>query len=173
MDLYFFQQINQFAGRWSYLDNLGVFFAEYSGYVLAIFLLSFLFYKDKKNKLMVVEALLSAVLARLVITNIIRYICFRPRPFTAYQVNLLLDHSVESSFPSGHASFFFALAFAVLFFNKKVGILFLIVSFLMGVGRVFAGIHYPSDILVGFFVGVFSAWVVDRYLRKHTQNLIP
>ena len=171
-DFYIFQQINQLVGKWAYLDNLGIFFAEYSGYILLILLLSFLFNrsKSKKYKIMVIEALSSAILARLVITSIIRFIYFRPRPFTNYQVNLLLNHRMEGSFPSGHAAFFFALSFVVYFFEKKAGILFLIVSLLMGIARVFVGIHYPSDILGGVFIGFISAWLVNKYLRNYIQK---
>jgi len=173
MDFYIFQQINQFAGKWSYLDNLGIFFAKYSGYILVILLLGFLFYRnDKKYKIMFVEALSSAILARFVITDIIRFVYSRPRPFISHQVNLLLTYEVGGSFPSGHVVFFFALSLIVYFFNKKAGILFLMVSFLMGVARIFVGIHYPLDIFGGVFVGFFSAWLVNKYLKKFLINLV-
>jgi undecaprenyl-diphosphatase len=172
MDLYLFQQINQFAGNWTYLDNLGIFFAKYSGYILVILLFSFLFFKDKKKyKTMIVEAFSAAILARLVITNIIRFIYFHPRPFVDHQVNLLLSHETGGSFPSGHVSFFFALSFVVYFFNKKAGILFLIVSFLMGMARIFVGVHYPLDILGGIFVGIISGWFINKYLRGYIQKV--
>ena len=173
-DFYFFRQINQFAGRWAFLDNFGIFFAEYSGYVLLILLFTFLFHRKKKKeyKIMIAEALFSAILARFVITNIIRFIYFRPRPFVNYQVNLLLNHKMEGSFPSGHAAFFFALSFVVYFFEKKAGILFLTISLLMGLARIFVGIHYPSDILGGIFVGMISALLLNKYLRNHIQKFL-
>ena len=174
MDFYLFQQINQFAGKWDCLDNLGIFLAEYSGYLLILILLSFLFFgKNKKHRIMVVQALGAAILARMVITNIIRIIYHRPRPFISHQVNLLLEHSAEGSFPSGHAAFFFAISAIVYFFNKKAGIFFFIISFLMGIARVFVGIHYPRDILAGIFVGVFSAWLVNKYLKKVITKFLP
>ncbi len=174
MDFYLFEQINQFAGKWTCLDNLGIFMAEYSGYFLILLLLNFLFLKNKKKySTMILEAFFSAILARLVITNIIRTIYYRPRPFIEHQVNLLLEHSAEGSFPSGHAAFFFALSAIVYFFNKKAGIFFLIISFLMGIARVFVGIHYPRDILAGIFVGVFSAWLVNKYLKKVINKFFP
>jgi len=172
IDFYLFEQINQFAGKWDGLDNLGIFMAEYSGYFLVLLLLNFLFLKNKKKySIMILEAFLAAILARLVITNIIRTIYFRPRPFIAHQVNLLLEHEAEGSFPSGHAAFFFALSAIVYFFNKKAGIFFFAISFLMGLARVFVGIHYPRDILAGIFVGVFSAWLINKYLKKVITKL--
>jgi len=49
LDLYLFQEINQFANKWLLLDILGIFFAEYSGYILVILL--FYFFLKNKNKL--------------------------------------------------------------------------------------------------------------------------
>jgi undecaprenyl-diphosphatase len=173
MDFYLFEQINQFAGKWAFLDNLGIFMAEYSGYFLILLLLNFLFLRNKKKySIMIFQAFVAGVLARLVITNIIRTIYYRPRPFIDHQVNLLLEHSAEGSFPSGHAAFFFAISAIVYFFNKKAGIFFFVISFLMGIARVFVGIHYPRDILAGIFVGVFSAWLVNKYLKKVITKLL-
>ena len=170
LDLYLFQEINQFANKWLLLDILGIFFAEYSGYVLVILLFYFLFFKDN-YKVMFVEAISSAILARLVIVNAIRLIYLKNRPFVDWPVNLLLKHKASAGFPSGHAAFFFAIAFIVFFFNKRVGFLFLAISFLMGIARVFTGIHYPLDILAGIAIGLFSAWVVNKYLRKYIKAL--
>ena len=73
MDFYLFQQINQFAGRWNYLDFLGIFLAKYFGYVLVFCLLIFLLVKFKKYWKMVFQALLSAILARFVIIEFITF----------------------------------------------------------------------------------------------------
>mgnify|MGYP001558745976 FL=1 len=62
------------------------------------------------------------------------------------------------SFPSGHATFFFALATAVYFYNKKWGIGFFIATIFITVSRVIAGIHYPSDIIGGAFIGILVAY---------------
>jgi undecaprenyl-diphosphatase len=173
MDFYLFQLINQFAFKWEALDVIGLFFAEYSGYVLIAVLFGSLFFGDKrKNLIIAVEAIFSAVLSRFVVT-IIRLIYYRPRPFVAHQVNLLSSQEAGASFPSGHAAFFFALSFIVYFYNKKAGTVFLIVSFLMGIARIFIGVHYPSDILGGIFVGFISAWLVYKYLGKFIASKIP
>ena len=172
LDLYLFQQINQFANKWLLLDILGIFFAEYSGYILIILLFCFFFLKNKNNyKIILAEAFFSAILARLVIVNIIRLIYFRNRPFIDWPVNLVLENKTSSGFPSGHAAFFFAIAFIVFFFNKKLGYVFLATSFLMGIARVFVGVHYPLDILAGMAVGLFSAWFVNKYLKTYIQKL--
>ena len=165
MDLYLFNLINQFALKWLWLDTLGIFFADYFEYVLVGCLFLFLAVAFRKYLKMVIQAFLSAVLARFVIVNFIRWIWQRPRPFMDNHVNLLLTHN-SSSFPSGHAAFFFALSTIVYLYNKKAGILFFIASFLICLARVFVGIHWPSDVLAGAIVGVFSGWLVYKISKK-------
>ena len=167
MDYLIFQTINSFAGKNIYLDSLGVFFAKYLGYILVFFLFSFLFKNFIKYWPVVIKALGTAVLSRFVIAELIRFFWHRPRPFIENNVNLLLDHSASPSFPSGHAAFFFALSTVVYFYNKKAGILFLVASFLISISRVFCGIHWPSDILAGALIGVFSGWLVVKFFKKH------
>jgi len=166
LDFYFFQLINSWAGQYSWLDNLGVFFAKYFGYLLIFFLLLFLIKNFKKYWPMVVKAFSAAILARLVIVNIIRFFYYRPRPFIANQVNLLLSDEPTGSFPSGHAAFYFAISTIVFLFNKKAGTFFLIASFLISIARVFSGIHWPSDILTGALIGIFSGWLITKVFRK-------
>ena len=114
---------------------------------------------------MVAEAIISAILARLAFIEVIRWIFPKDRPFLGNNnINLLLkdmDH-VHHSFPSGHAAFFFAISTVVYFYNKKAGILFLIGAFLICLARVFVGVHWPSDVTAGAFVGAFSAWLIFR-----------
>jgi len=166
LDFYLFQLINSWAGQYSWLDNLGVFFAKYFGYLLIFFLLLFLIKNFKKYWPMVVKSFGAAILARLVIVNIIRFFYYRPRPFIANQVNLLLSDEPTGSFPSGHAAFYFAISTIVFLFNKKAGTFFLIASFLISIARVFSGIHWPSDILTGALIGIFSAWLITKVFRK-------
>jgi len=162
LDILFFQQINGLAGRWIYLDWLGIFFAEYFIYILgAVALLLF-----RKNLKRVVWAILAVVLAKFGIAEPIRLFWSRPRPFVANDVNLLIGKTSESSFPSGHASACFALSYIVYHYNKKAGIFFFVASFLVSIARVFVGVHWPLDILAGGAVGIFSGWLIIKISKK-------
>lgn len=165
MDLYFFSLINQFAFKWFCLDALGIFFADYLGYILIFCLLLFLVVRFKKYWKMVVAAFISAAISRFVIVNLIRWLWQRPRPFVENNVNLLLTHNA-AGFPSGHAAFYFAIATVVYFYNKKAGLLFFGASLLICFSRVFVGIHWPADILAGILVGIFSGWLTNKFFKK-------
>lgn len=187
IDYIIFQLINNFAGRWAALDWLGIFAASYLQYIVVAGLLIFWFLgKSKeeraKNLSLVGGTLGAVVLSRLVFTEFIRWFWFRPRPFVDHTVNLLITHANTGSFPSGHAAFFFALAMTVYIFEKKmypkpfdfaqsrfhqgVGLWLFSAAILISLARVFVGIHYPSDILVGVLVGLFSGWLVIKIYVK-------
>ena len=158
IDLFLFKLINQFASKFLWLDVIAVFFARYFEFFLIYFLLLFLARGFKKYWQMVVQSFLGAVLARLVIVELIRWLWPRPRPFVVNDVNLLFEYSsTQASFPSGHAAFYFAIATVVYFHHKKAGILFFISAFLISLARVFAGIHWPLDILAGALIGALSS----------------
>jgi undecaprenyl-diphosphatase len=69
-----------------------------------------------------------------------------------------LIESNFSSFPSGHATLSFALAFSIFLYDKKIGSLFLLLAFFVAMGRIFTGVHFPLDILVGGILGIFVSW---------------
>jgi undecaprenyl-diphosphatase len=115
---------------------------------------------------MVFGAGIAAILARFGITTLIRHFWQRSRPFINNNVNLVVNYSNESSFPSGHAAFFFAIATVVYLHNKKAGILFFVGALLISLGRIFVGIHWPLDILAGAIVGIFSGWLASKIFRK-------
>ena len=100
---------------------------------------------------------------------IIRLIKPRSRPFINSNINLLIDKVNEQSFPSGHASFAFGLATVVYLCNKKWGIVFFISAILISIARVFAGVHWPSDILAGAVIGIFSGWLINKIFIKYVK----
>lgn len=166
LDILIFRQINNLAGQWPHLDAVGIFFAKYAGYVLVLILFLLLLRNIKKNWPMAVKLLVAAVLSRGIITETIRWVWPRLRPFAENNVHLILPRETVASFPSGHATFYFAVATVVYFYNKKLGIIFFAASVLMGLARIFGGVHWPSDILAGALIGIFSGWLVMKISKR-------
>ncbi len=184
MDLSFFNLIHGLAGRAAILDWVGIFLGAYLGYALIIAFLLLLF-KEKRWKTQYYFfslTALSALLSRGIIAESMRFFYLRPRPFTSLGFSPLISEAPLGSFPSGHASFFFALAMAVYLFSKAKrvngnrrivqgwSILFFAGALLIGIGRIFAGIHWSSDIVGGAFFGILSAVLIQKMLPKLPQT---
>ena len=161
LDINIFNRVNNLAGQWTYLDALAIFFAEYLQYILAG-LVILLFWKKWRAIFLVFT---SAILAEFGLVELIKFFWSRPRPFVENNVNLLLEHA-GASFPSGHAAFFFAISTVVYQYNKKAGIGFFVASFFIAISRVFCGIHWPSDILAGAIIGIFSGWLILKISKR-------
>lgn len=169
IDQIIFRLINGLTGKWWPFDWLGIFFAEYLGYFIVLIAIFILFKERNWRRRIYFFALagLSVILARGLITEIIRFFYYRPRPFLALQFQSLLGNSdIAGSFPSGHATAYFALALAIFYFNKKWGWRCLIFSLLIGAARIFTGVHWPSDILAGAVIGLLSVFAVKKIIPQ-------
>ncbi|MDE6970349.1 MAG: phosphatase PAP2 family protein [Eubacterium sp.] len=114
-----------------------------------------------------------ALFASLLINNLLlKNLVARMRPFDAYQALLpLVARPVDFSFPSGHTGSSFASAY-VLYkrLPKKAGLAALVLAVLIGLSRLYVGVHYPSDVLAGVFTGIASGclaqWAYQKYFTK-------
>lgn len=121
------------------------------------------------------EVLLSVVLSRLVLTEGTRLFFDRLRPFEVLQITPLIGHDFGYAFPSGHAAFYFAIAFSLLFnramLKTKIpgwiyGAVMIIAATINGFSRVAAGVHWPSDIIGGALFGLIGAALANKILEK-------
>jgi undecaprenyl-diphosphatase len=99
----------------------------------------------------------------LLIAQVISHVWVRERPFVAHpsETLLLAAPSYEPSFPSDHAVAAFAIAFSVVLTGgRRTGALFLAGATVVGVTRVFVGLHYPGDVAGGALVGLGAALLV-------------
>jgi undecaprenyl-diphosphatase len=105
----------------------------------------------------------------------ISHVWVRERPFVAHptQTLLLAPPSHEPSFPSDHAVAAFAIACSVaLLGSRRAGAFFLVGAAIVGMTRVFVGLHYPGDIGGGALVGLLAALVVFYGGRNRWSPII-
>jgi len=177
IDTIWFWSIYSLSHQSVLLDAAGVFFAEYAAYVAAAILAAALIWPKEnreKRRAAVIVSVVAAFVARYVVKYAIVFAYPRPRPFvdlsSVHPLITILPWENLQSFPSGHAIFFFALAAALYCFNKKIGLWAFFAATLVGTARVYAGVHWPSDVLVGAILGVLTGWLVFSIYKKYAKQ---
>ena len=137
------------------------------GFISLVFILIF------KNKRYGVFAIVNAV--NIVVLNIVLKLIFmRDRPY-----DLMIINESGYSFPSGHAmaalGFYGFIIYLIWHFNlsKKAKIIFTILLailiLLIGVSRIYLGVHYASDVLAGYMVSTIYLILYITFVSKHLQ----
>lgn len=129
-----------------------------------------LWYMDGKiRKEQVIHALASTFLAW-VVAQFIKTLMPMQRPFVLNNLpTLTLTVPGDGAFPSAHTATAFALAVTIWLHNKKVGTLYLLLALAVGIGRIFANVHYPLDIVAGAILGGSVSLITER---MHLYKLI-
>ena len=93
-----------------------------------------------------------------------------PRPFMIGLAPNILAHAADSSFPSDHATMFFALAFA---FGRRpvaglpgLAVVLGVLGVAVGFARVALGLHFPLDVLGGVAIGGMGVAISETALRR-------
>ncbi|MEA2552522.1 MAG: hypothetical protein QOJ65_698 [Fimbriimonadaceae bacterium] len=114
--------------------------------------------------------LLVTVLASSILAQVPKRLIPRERPSNLAFTNPQ-EAWLHNSFPSGHTTSAFAFAFMMVFLTygtKRAwaGWVSLLLACLIGISRIYRGIHWPSDVLAGAFFGCITAAVVFLILDR-------
>lgn len=122
-----------------------------------------------KTRSIGLTAVLSIVLNTVISNGILKLWVARPRPFSTFtEIIPLITPPVDFSFPSGHTSSSFAVAF-VLFalLPRRWGVGALVTAALISLSRLYLGVHYPTDVLTGVLIGYgvakMAVWAVKKW----------
>ena len=115
---------------------------------------------------------LTAMTFGLIVTNLtIKPLISRARPWVAMEgFTTLVTSADPNSFPSGHtcAAFAFAVALCTTLPQRWGRWAALALAALMGLSRLYVGVHFPSDVLagaaIGTLCGLLAGWLVPRFL---------
>ena len=166
--LLFIQEHLRFAwmnGFWEFITHFG------DGGIFWIVLTLALMIPKRTRKAGMVAG--CSLLLGFLITNVtLKPLVDRVRPYNYSDVIIPLGRiPVESSFPSGHtcASFACALIY-VRMLPKKCGISLLVLAVLISLSRLYLCVHFPTDVLGGFLVALFSSMLVYGCYQQMEQR---
>lgn len=168
--------INGYAGQSVLLDKIFLFITNPLIFIMLgvtatwIIFIRPLYKKDPIERLSALRDALFFVISMAFvwfIVAMIKSVVAFPRPYQyLHGVKTLLVYGDFDSFPSLHAAFSFALAFLVLKRHRTWGIVLFAMATLVGLSRVFVGVHFPIDIIVGAFLGVLIPWCLYTLIRR-------
>ena len=142
------------------LDSLMVFMTQ-KGYLFFLFIWLLTVIKEKKKAFLVL--ILSTIAWGMADAtgNLLKYIIERPRPFDSIDyIRLLVGKGTSYSFPSNHAMTSFAVATVLGYFHRYLRLPAFIIAIVVALSRIYVGVHYPSDVLGGAFLGIAIAFFV-------------
>lgn len=123
----------------------------------------------KIKKEIVIHAVFAALIAW-ILTEVIKNIVPSVRPFHLNGFDpLTLTIPQDASFPSTHTAAAFAMSLTVFFHDKKVGFLYLVMAALVGIARIIAQVHYPTDIIAGALIGTIISYISEK---KHLFKIL-
>ncbi|WP_225370833.1 phosphatase PAP2 family protein [Methanobrevibacter arboriphilus] len=133
--------------------------------------------KNMKLRRLAIIGLIAFIITAAIIFTL-KVLVEEPRPFIVLKyVNLLIIENDPYSFPSGHSGNIFALATAfglnctLKLRGKQFKLAWILypIALLTCFSRVYIGVHYPFDILIGAIIGIFggllATFIVNRYFN--------
>lgn len=137
--------------------------ALYGVYLIPAIWLIRWFFVGKREREIMLSAILAGIISWQVINRLIKLLYFRPRPLEVLPIQELLFERPENAFPSDHIAFIAGMAFFYFFArgsrnNMAIGLL--ILAILVGISRVTMAVHYPGDIITAFATGLIGGWIV-------------
>jgi undecaprenyl-diphosphatase len=164
--------IERYDGFWIFVTNPQHWIPLY----FLFFLFFFLAFQWRKASLSILF-LLATVFATWSFTNLVKGIALRLRPNNTPELTeiiRILQEPTNYSFFSGHASTSFAATtFVVLVISQKTRWIYLayIWPIIFVMSRIYVGVHYPGDIIVGMLVGIIIAIIFYKLYNRSGRRL--
>jgi undecaprenyl-diphosphatase len=139
---------------------LAILFAEYAVWLVPATLVFKWLRGNDALRQRLIEASATALVA-LLAAQIIGVIWPHPRPFMIGLGHTLIVHAADSSFPSDHLTFLWAVAFSFLMHPeaRRAGWMLTLLGLPMAWARIYLGVHFPFDMAGAALVAGASAWL--------------
>lgn len=181
INLAIFNFINGGVGQYATLDHFLLFFTNNFTYavcfVTTVYIVCWFPFRlrDITKRLHAFHQSIEYVFTTLstwILIHIIKVVTSVPRPFTTLpSINVLSPYEGGYSFPSAHAAITIAIATTVYLHHKRLGFLLYCFAIVVAISRVYVGVHYPKDVIVGGLLGFAVAGLVHiGWCRMHTEK---
>ncbi|KSU85858.1 undecaprenyl-diphosphatase [Fictibacillus enclensis] len=164
-----FHWVNSWATQSAILDKSMILLSSSVSYTAAAIMLMLWFTSGKmndiENKRTAIYAGCTVALA-LVLNIIFHLVYYHPRPFAVQHVHKLIPHAKDSSFVSDHALVVFSIAWILWMRSSTWRIPVLCWAALVGISRIFVGVHYPVDVAGSALLAYACGYLILHFSAK-------
>jgi len=175
LDVAVFRWINQ---GWSclFFDRFFSFITEINHFwpLLAVLIVYLLWKGGPKGRWLVLSLVIAVTLSDQISSHVIKPLVERTRPCNVLEgVVTPFGKSSAFSFPSSHAANMGSSMLLLCLAFRRWWWVFVSTALLIGLSRIYLGLHYPSDVLGGYLLGAllgFAVWMGVEKFRAVMQN---
>jgi len=152
-----FELLNGWAGRADPIDDLMVGAATWLIYAVFAVGAMLVVRALRRRRWTNVAAAGATLLLAFLGSAVLQQLSTEVRPFQTHAVHQLIPHAAGASLPSDHATASFAIAFAVMvFLDRRWGLALTITAAVIGLARIWVGVHYPGDIQAAALIAALA-----------------
>lgn len=176
---------NILTQEYALLEFFAYWIARYGDIIMILGIVVFLIAHNHKNQYICLHPIRITVQAKEVLASLsvgfitwilviwIKFATAIQRPFLSIpEIEPLFVYTRDMSFPSGHTAFFTALGVSLFWEHKRLGVAVCFLALVIGLARVMSGIHFISDVLAGFLLGIIVAVGIRMLGRKGVRTWI-
>lgn len=147
-----------------YLDRIMIRVTDLGGAVFTtIFAMALVVFGSRQIKLMGLEAIVALSFGQIFVQSL-KKLFSRERPYKILeQLHTFGIDLSDYSFPSGHTTASFSLATTIALNMPRFTILVFFMAIIIGMSRIYLGVHYPTDVAAGIILGITASVTVHMH----------
>lgn len=123
------------------------------------------------TKILGIKCLVALFISQIIVHSLKRLLS-RERPYKILEhLNTFGINLKDYSFPSGHTAASFSIATTISLTIPRLTIVVITIAIIVGISRIYLGVHYPTDVAAGIIFGTLPSLVVHFYLIELIYKL--
>ncbi len=148
------------------MDFLIVLLAKYFYLLVVVIGVLVVLMEAKKERVNTIKLAIVALPLSFIFSRIAAAMFYNPRPFVVEKITPLIAHAADNGFPSDHTLFVMTISAIIFAYNKKAGMILVLLSLVVGLSRVLAKVHHGIDILGGMGIAFVATYICFIGLKK-------